>query len=74
MEIHSRWTKQGRHESAGYSNGDRWPTLAVDKGVLNATAAWPSGKALGCYVAGPRFESTSTLLSLQKLWSVDTVL
>ena len=28
---------------------------------------WPSGKA------GPRFESASALLSLQKLWSVDAV-
>ena len=35
---------------------------------------WPSGKALGWYAEGPRFESTSALLSLQKLWSVDTVL
>ena len=31
---------------------------------------WPSGKALA---EGPRFDSTSALLSLQKLWSVDTV-
>ena len=30
---------------------------------------WPSSKA-----EGPRFESASALLSLQKLWSVDTVL
>ena len=30
---------------------------------------WPSGKA-----EGPRFESASVLLSLQELWSVDTVL
>ena len=30
---------------------------------------WPSGKA-----EGPRFECASALLSLQKLWSVDTVL
>ena len=35
---------------------------------------WPSGKALGWQAEGPRFESTSALLSLQKLWSVDTVL
>ena len=33
---------------------------------------WPSGKALGL-VSGLRFESASALLSLQKLWSVDTV-
>ena len=31
---------------------------------------WPSGKA----VEGPRFESALALLSLQRLWSVDTVL
>ena len=30
---------------------------------------WPSSKA-----EGPRFESASALLSLQKLWSVDIVL
>ena len=34
---------------------------------------WPSGKALGWYAEGPRFEPASALLSLQKLWSVDTV-
>ena len=27
-----------------------------------------------CNTEGPRFESVSALLSLQKLWSVDTVL
>ena len=32
-----------------------------------------SGKALGRYAEGPRFESAS-VLSLQKLWFVDTVL
>ena len=35
---------------------------------------WPSGKTLGWYAKGPRFESVSALLSLQKLWFVDTVL
>ena len=35
---------------------------------------WPSGKALGWQAEGPQFESASALLSLQKLWSVDTVL
>ena len=35
--------------------------------------AWPSGKAFGWWAEGPRFDSTSALLSLQKLWSVDTV-
>ena len=35
---------------------------------------WPSGKALGWSAKGPRVESASALLSLQKLWSVDTVL
>ena len=33
----------------------------------------PSGKALLGWL-GPRFESASALLSLQKLWSVETVL
>ena len=35
---------------------------------------WPSGKALGWLAEGPPFESASALLSLQKLWFVDTVL
>jgi len=35
---------------------------------------WPSGKVLGWQAEGPRFESASALLSLQQLWSVDTVL
>ena len=35
---------------------------------------WPSGKALGWYAEGPRFESASALLSLRKSWSVDTVM
>ena len=35
---------------------------------------WPSGKALSWKAEGPRFESASALLCLQKLWSVDTVL
>ena len=34
---------------------------------------WPSGKALGWSAEGPRFESASGLLSLQKLLFVDTV-
>ena len=38
-------------------------------------AVWPSGKALGLVsTEGLRFESASAILSLQKLWSVDTVL
>ena len=35
---------------------------------------WPSGMALDWKVERPQFESASALLSLQKLWSVDTVL
>ena len=30
----------------------------------------PSGKALGWEAEGPRFESGSALLSLQKLWTL----
>ena len=39
-------------------------------------SVWPStsSKALGWEAEGPWFESASALLSLQKLWSVDTVL
>ena len=42
--------------------------------ILVVSRFWPSGKALGWYAEGPRFESASALLSPQKLWSVDTVL
>ena len=37
-------------------------------------AVWPNGKGLGWSAEGPRFDSVSALLSLQKLWSVDTAL
>ena len=40
---------------------------------LLGVPVWPSGKALGWQAKGLRFESASALLSLQKLWSVDTV-
>ena len=33
---------------------------------------WPSGKAVGWQAEGPRFDTASVLLSLQKLRSVDT--
>ena len=36
---------------------------------LQSEPVWPSGKA-----EVPRFETASVLLSLQKLWFVDTVL
>ena len=42
-------------------------------GVLSEPV-WSSGNALGWQAEGPRFESASALLSLQKLRSVDTVL
>ena len=35
---------------------------------------WPCGKAVGWEAERPRFDSASALLSLQKLWFVDTVL
>ena len=41
---------------------------------LSREPLWPSGKALGWYAEGPRFDTASALLSLQKLWFVDTVL
>ena len=42
--------------------------------VWTCDPVWPSGKALGWYTEGHRFESASAVLSLQKLWSVDTCL
>ena len=46
--------------------------LYIYRSIVKAVGepVWPSGKAS----EGPRFESASALLSLQKLWSVDTVL
>ena len=50
--------------------------------VIKATATekstscetvWPSGKALGWQAEGPWFKSALALLSLQKLWFMDTV-
>ena len=56
-----------------------WPYLCIRAhsmcGPSQSEPVWPSGKAaLGWTAEGPRFESPSVLLSLQKLWSVDTVL
>ena len=41
---------------------------------LVCESIWPNGKGLGWWAEGPRFDSVSALLSLQNLWSVDTVL
>ena len=35
---------------------------------------WPSGKVLGWSAEEPRYKSALALLSVQKLWSLDTVL
>ena len=43
--------------------------------VEGCEPVWPSGKALGWQVEGPRFDTASALLSLQKgVWFVGTVL
>ena len=55
------------------------PTVTVDvkqrwrKASSQSEPAWPSGKWLGWLAEGPRFNSASAFLSLQKQ-SVDTVL
>ena len=41
---------------------------------LPSEPVWPSGKALGWQAEGSRFDSASAVISLSKLWSVDTVL
>ena len=51
-----------------------WKWYVAEGEVYEGEPVWPRGKALGRYAEGPRFESASALLSLQKLWSVDTVL
>ena len=48
--------------------------VTVDHRYWCREPVWPSVKALGWQAEGPRFESASALLSLPKLWSVDTVL
>ena len=35
-------------------------------------SGWPSGKASGWKAEGPGFDSVSALLSVQKLWFMDT--
>ena len=44
-------------------------TIRINQGKSRAAGCepvWPSGKALGWEAEGPRFESASALLSLQK--------
>ena len=41
--------------------------------VTSCEPVWPNGKPLGWQAEGPRFDSASALLSLQKLWSVDSL-
>ena len=49
------------------------PYLSSDLIPQVSEPVWSSSKALGLEAEGPRFESASALLSLQKLWSVDIV-
>ena len=42
-------------------------------GLIDCEPVWPSGKALGWEAKGPRFDTASALLSLQKgcgLWTL----
>ena len=48
-----------------------WKECKGEEGLKDrCKPVWPSGKALGWYEEGPRFELASALLSLQKLWAV----
>ena len=40
---------------------------------LNSEPVWPNGKALGWQAEGPRFDTASALLSLQKGWGLWTL-
>ena len=63
----SKWkVQQRRHLPGGHIK-------LVSSQQDTCEPVWPSGKALGWQAEGLRFESASALLSLQKLWSVDTV-
>ena len=42
------------------------------KRAVSREPLWPSGKALGWWVDGPQFVSSSAFLSLQNLWITDT--
>ena len=53
-------------------DGDGGPPIGVWAEWVVGEAL--GGKALGWLAEGPRFESASALLSLQTLWSMDTVL
>ena len=55
------------------SRGQRY-VKAVSNVHQTCEPVWPSSKVLGWEEEGPRFESASALLSLQKLWSLDAVL
>ena len=48
--------------------------LKMSQTDKHSEPVWPSGKVLGWWTGTHWFESASALLSLQKLWSVDTVL
>ena len=64
----SKWkVQQRRHLPGGHIK-------LVSSQQDTCEPVWPSGKALGWQAEGLRFESASALLSLQKLWSVNTIL
>ena len=42
-------------------------------GCVCREPVWPSGKAVGWKAEGPRFSTASALLSLEKLWFVDSL-
>ena len=48
-------------------------SIAHQSELQKSEPVWPSGKALGWYAEGPRFDTASALLSLQKgcgLWTL----
>ena len=52
-------------------------TLAEEQGPerrCNRESLWPSGEALSWRAEGRQFDSASALFSLQKLWSVNTIM
>ena len=60
--------------ATGRCRAVRYKRQCLNSRFLCREPVWPSGKALGWQAEGPRFESASALLSLQKVWSMDTVL
>ena len=68
-DVASTLFSYGKTKTTIYTHSSKTKKQKGSSSRMNTCEpVWPGGKALG------RFESASALLSLQKLWSLDTVL